>query len=149
MKYLIIIARGLLGLVFAVFGSNAFLHFIPIPEMHGDPGAFMGALFRSGYIYPIALLQVLGGLCLLIGTRFVPLGLTPRAGYREHRALSRFPRSERHADSDCHFASRALSSLDLPLQVSRNLPAVAAVYRIGASAACGIPHATDATANSR
>ncbi len=76
MKYLIIIARGLLGLVFAVFGSNAFLHFIPIPEMHGDPGAFMGALFRSGYIYPIALLQVLGGLCLLIGTRFVPLGLT-------------------------------------------------------------------------
>jgi hypothetical protein len=30
----------------------------------------------SGYIYVIALLQVLGGLCLLLGARFVPLGLT-------------------------------------------------------------------------
>ena len=76
MKYAIIIVRVLLGLVFAVFGSNAFLHFIPVPEMHGDAGAFMGALFHSGYIYAIATLQVVGGLLLLLGGRFVPLGLT-------------------------------------------------------------------------
>jgi putative oxidoreductase len=76
MKYVIIIARILLGLVFAVFGSNAFLHFIPMPPMQGDAGAFMGALIRSGYIYPIATLQVLGGLCLLVHPRLVPLGLT-------------------------------------------------------------------------
>jgi hypothetical protein len=63
-------------LVFAVFGSNAFLHFIPMPEIPGEAGAFMGALFKSGFIYPIAVLQVLGGICLLIGARFVPLGLT-------------------------------------------------------------------------
>lgn len=76
MKYAIVIARVLLGLVFVVFGSNASLHFIPMPPMQGNAGAFMGALFASGYIYVIAGLQVLGGLCLLIGSRFVPLGLT-------------------------------------------------------------------------
>ena len=76
MKYAIIIVRILLGLVFAIFGSNAFLHFIPMPPMQGDAGAFMGALFHSGYIYPIAALQVLGGLLLLLGGRFVALGLT-------------------------------------------------------------------------
>ena len=75
MKYAIIIIRVLLGLVFAVFGSNAFLHFIPVPEMHGDAGAFMGALFHSGYVYVIALLQIVGGLCLLLGSRFVAPGL--------------------------------------------------------------------------
>ena len=76
MKYAIIIARVLLGLVFAVFGSNAFLHFIPMPPMQGQAGAFIGALVSSGYMYVIALLQVLGGLLLLLGGRFVALGLT-------------------------------------------------------------------------
>jgi putative oxidoreductase len=47
-----------------------------MPEIPGEAGAFMGALFTSGFIYPIAVLQVLGGICLLIGARFVPLGLT-------------------------------------------------------------------------
>lgn len=76
MKYVIIIVRVLLGLMFAVFGSNAFLHFIPMPPMQGDAAAFIGALVNSGYIYVIAGLQVVGGLLLLIGARFVPLGLT-------------------------------------------------------------------------
>ncbi len=76
MKYVIVIVRVLLGLLFAVFGSNAFLHFIPMPEMHGQAGAFITALASSGYLYVIAVLQVLGGLCLLLGARFVPLGLT-------------------------------------------------------------------------
>jgi putative oxidoreductase len=76
MKYVIITVRILLGLVFAVFGSNAFLHFIPMPPMEGDAGAFIGALVNSGFIYAIAVLQVLGGLLLLISGRFVPLGLT-------------------------------------------------------------------------
>jgi uncharacterized membrane protein YphA (DoxX/SURF4 family) len=77
MKYAIIIVRVLLGLMFAVFGSNAFLHFFPTPPLpQGDAGAFVGALINSGYIYVIGGLQVVGGLCLLIGSRFVPLGLT-------------------------------------------------------------------------
>ena len=76
MKYVIIIVRVLLGLVFAVFGSNTFLHFIPPQPMPDQASAFIGALISSGYIYPIAILQIAGGVCLLIGARFVPLGLT-------------------------------------------------------------------------
>ena len=76
MKYVIVIARVLLGLVFLVYGSNAFLHFIEMPPMQGQAGAFITALASSGYMYVIALLQVVGGLCLLLGARFVPLGLT-------------------------------------------------------------------------
>jgi uncharacterized membrane protein YphA (DoxX/SURF4 family) len=71
-----IIARVLLGLMFVVFGSNAFLHFIPMPELPATPsGHFINALIVSKYIYAVALFQVVGGLLLLIG-RFVPLGLT-------------------------------------------------------------------------
>jgi putative oxidoreductase len=77
MKYVIIIVRVLLGLLFVVFGSNAFLKFMgPPPPMQGQAGAFLTALMSSGYIYVIAVLEVLGGLCLLLGARFVPLGLT-------------------------------------------------------------------------
>jgi putative oxidoreductase len=77
MKYVIVIVRVLLGLMFVVFGSNAFLKFMgPPPEMHGQAGAFITALMSSGYIYVIAVLQILGGLCMLLGARFVPLGLT-------------------------------------------------------------------------
>src|SRR5215212_1878471 len=76
MKYVIVIVRVLLGLMFVVFGSNAFLKFLPMPELQGEAGAFIGAMIHSGYMYVVAVLQVLGGLCLLLGARFVPLGLT-------------------------------------------------------------------------
>jgi len=76
MKYAIIIARVLLGLVFVVFGFNAFFQFIPQQPMPEQAVAFMTPLISSGYYYPIAVLQILGGICLLIGARFVPLGLT-------------------------------------------------------------------------
>ncbi len=75
MKVATIIARVLLGLVFAVFGSNAFLHFRPMPAMPGHPGEFIGSMNATGYLQVIAALQVIGGLLLLVG-RFVPLGLT-------------------------------------------------------------------------
>jgi putative oxidoreductase len=77
MKYVIVVVRVLLGLAFVVFGSNAFFKFMgPPPEMHGQAGAFITAMMSSGYMSVIAVLQVLGGLCLLLGARFVPLGLT-------------------------------------------------------------------------
>src|SRR5664279_3015715 len=76
MKYVIIIVRVLLGLMFAVLGSNAFLHFIKMQPMEGQAGAFVDALISSGYIYVIAALQVVGGICLLLGSRFVAFGLT-------------------------------------------------------------------------
>src|SRR5947207_15390269 len=74
MKYAVIIVRVLLGFVFAIFGSNAFLHFIPMPPMQGLPGQFIGSLFSSGYIYGIAGVPFVGGL-LLLRRRFVTLGL--------------------------------------------------------------------------
>ena len=76
MKVATIVARVLLGLVFVVFGSNIFLHFIPMPPLPATPaGDFSKALMQSHYIYVVGLLQVIGGLLLLIG-RYVPLGLT-------------------------------------------------------------------------
>ena len=75
MKYAIIIVRVLLGLMFAVFGSNAFLHFIPMPPLR-----------RRRRVHRSADQQRLH-LChrgspsrrrsaSLLGARFVPLGLT-------------------------------------------------------------------------
>ncbi len=75
MKIATIIARILLGLVFTVFGSNAFHPFIPMPQMTGPAGDFMTAMFTTHYVYVVAFCQVAGGLILLSG-RFVPLGLT-------------------------------------------------------------------------
>jgi len=75
MKTLTIIARSLLGLIFVVFGLNAFLRFIPMPPPEGLAGDFMKALFVSHYFYVVAVLQIAAGALLLLG-RFVPLGLT-------------------------------------------------------------------------
>jgi putative oxidoreductase len=59
-----IIARVLLGLVFVVFGSNAFLHFIKAPPMSGPSGDFINAMMSSGYVYVVGFCQVAGGLQL-------------------------------------------------------------------------------------
>jgi putative oxidoreductase len=76
MKIATIIARVLLGLVFFVFGLNVFFNFIPMPPPpKNEAGAFMGALFSSGYLYAIKCFEIAGGFLLLIG-RKVPLGLT-------------------------------------------------------------------------
>jgi len=76
MKIATIIARVLLGLIFVVFGSNAFLNFIPMKEMpQGLAGDYVKVFATSGYINVIGAMQLLSGLLLLIG-RFVPLALT-------------------------------------------------------------------------
>ena len=76
MKIATIIARLLLGLAFVVFGSNAFLHFIPMPPSpQGLAGDYLRVFLASGYVYVIGAMQLIAGLFLLIG-RFVPLGLT-------------------------------------------------------------------------
>jgi putative oxidoreductase len=74
MKIIATIARVLLGLMFVVFGSNIFLHFIPAPPPSGLAGDFAKALFASHYLHVVGALQVIGGALMLIG-RFVPLGL--------------------------------------------------------------------------
>jgi len=75
MRIVSLIARLLLGLEFTVFGSNGFLHFIPMKLPEGVAGQFLGAMFESKYIYAVAALQLVGGL-LLLANRYVPLALT-------------------------------------------------------------------------
>jgi putative oxidoreductase len=76
MKIVATIARYLLGILFLVFGSNAFLHFIPMGPMPGGTmGQFAGALAASGYVYVIGFFQVVPALLLLVN-RFVPLAVT-------------------------------------------------------------------------
>jgi uncharacterized membrane protein YphA (DoxX/SURF4 family) len=68
-------ARLFLGLVFTVFGLNFFLHFLPTPPEPPRALAFAGALFGSGYLFPLVKsIEVVSGLLLLSGL-FVPLAL--------------------------------------------------------------------------
>jgi putative oxidoreductase len=74
MKIAVLIARILLGLLFAVFGLNGFLHFIPQSPPTGLAGQYVGALFVSHYLVVVFLLELIGGV-LLLANRFVPLAL--------------------------------------------------------------------------
>ncbi len=75
MKNLTLVARVTLGLIFVVFGLNAFLHFIPLPPPKGAGAEFMGALAATHYLSAVKVFEITGGLLLLLG-RWVPLGLT-------------------------------------------------------------------------
>lgn len=71
-------ARLALGSIFLVFGLNGFFHFIPQPAEPPPAAAlaFAGALFQTGYMFPLIKgTEVLASLFLLSG-RFVPLALT-------------------------------------------------------------------------
>ena len=75
MKIVTLIARLLLGLVFFVFGLNAFLHFIPAVLPSGLAGQFVNVLIQSHYVLFVGAVQVAGGALLLVN-RYVPLALT-------------------------------------------------------------------------
>src|SRR5208282_5754758 len=75
MKIVVLIVRLLLGLVFFVFGLNAFLQFLKGPLPGGLAGQFVQALFQSHYVLVVGAVQVIGGALLLIN-RYVPLALT-------------------------------------------------------------------------
>ncbi len=77
MKWVVIIVRTLVGLVYTLTGLDGFLHFLSIPPPpEGSPAAaFMGLLVSSHYIYGVKVCEVLGGLMLLSG-RMAPLGIT-------------------------------------------------------------------------
>ena len=76
MKIASTIARLLLGLVFVVFGLNFWLKFAPIPPFPegSQAAAFMGAMYVTGFLTVVKVLEVVGGLLLLTG-RFTNLGL--------------------------------------------------------------------------
>jgi hypothetical protein len=76
MKIVGAIARYLLGLMFLVFGSNMFLHFIPMGQMPaGLAGQFTAALFAAHYFYVVGAIMVISAILLLVN-RYVGLGLT-------------------------------------------------------------------------
>ena len=75
MKIATVILRSLFGLIFVVFGSNIFLHFLPNPPMPPAAGDFFVALAKSGYMIPLlGATQVVSGLLLLTGV-MVPFAL--------------------------------------------------------------------------
>lgn len=70
MKLLPTLAAGLLGLAFIIFGSNFFLNFIPMPADPSPADAphklFMGAMFPTGYLAFVKVLEILGGLLVAL-----------------------------------------------------------------------------------
>ncbi len=74
MKYVIAIARILLGLPFLIFGANAIHPFIPMPPMSGDSGNLSLIMFHHGWFTFIGVLYVIAALLLLVG-RYVPVAL--------------------------------------------------------------------------
>jgi hypothetical protein len=68
MKHAPDIAGGLLGLAFLIFGLNFFVPFLPEsppPPPNSPAGAFAGAMFATGYLTFVKVLEILGG--VLVG----------------------------------------------------------------------------------
>ena len=75
MKYVALVARILLGLMFVFSGSISAFNLIKAPPPTPDvAGQFTSAMQASHYLVPIGAVMLAGGLLLVIG-RFVPLGL--------------------------------------------------------------------------
>ncbi len=76
MKIAVLVARVLLGFIFAFFGSNNILHFLKLPAMPpSDAATFSTILATHGFMTVVGLIMVVAGVLLLVG-RFVPLALT-------------------------------------------------------------------------
>ncbi len=76
MNHIPTIARYLLGAMFLIFGLNFWLKFIPVPapEEGSLAASFIGALYLSGFLTVVKILEVLGAVLLLSG-RYVNLAL--------------------------------------------------------------------------
>jgi hypothetical protein len=71
----VLVARILLGLVFAVFGLNGFWTFLPPPEIPEVAMPYMGGLASTGFFFPmLKTVELISGVCLVAGV-FVPLAL--------------------------------------------------------------------------
>ena len=67
-KITTLISSILLGAAFIVFGLNFFLHFIPMdgPAEGSDAAAFMGVLYTTGYLGFVKVLEVIGGVFVIL-----------------------------------------------------------------------------------
>ena len=63
-----LVAAGLLGLLFVTFGLNFFLNFIPMPAPPegSNAAAFMGAMYSTGYLTFVKILEITGGILVAI-----------------------------------------------------------------------------------
>lgn len=75
MKQAAMVCRILLGLIFAVFGSNHLVTWMPAPAQTGIAGEFTHAMMQSHWMFVVGLCEVIPGILLLVGL-FVPLALT-------------------------------------------------------------------------
>ena len=77
MKHLFTAARILLGIIFLVFSANYWLKFIPVPSPAAESLAagFMGAIFGSGFLTFVKVLELVSAVLLLSG-RYINLALT-------------------------------------------------------------------------
>ncbi len=66
--------RILFGVFCLVFGLNKFIGFMEFPAIPGDGGTLMGIYFTSGFLKLIGVLEILGGLLLLLN-KYVGVGL--------------------------------------------------------------------------
>ena len=61
------------GLMLVVFGLNGFLHFMPMREPPVEMGKYLGALFATGFIFPIvATIELVTGIAY-VTNKFAPL----------------------------------------------------------------------------
>ena len=74
MKIAIVVARVLLGFVFAAAGLVGLLKLGKMGGMPVDATTFLTLMVTHDYTTFVALIMLIGGLLLLVG-RFVPLGL--------------------------------------------------------------------------
>ena len=56
----------LLALIYLVFGSNYFFHFLAMPPMAGNAGAFAGLLFTTKFLLVVKVLEVSLALLMLV-----------------------------------------------------------------------------------
>ena len=86
MSILAMIAQGLLGLIFTILGLNMLIFFsgitdsppIKLPALRGDAGEFMGLLVKSRFQLFEKILEVAGGMLLLVSFglhRYAPVAV--------------------------------------------------------------------------
>ena len=66
--------RILFGVFCLIFGVNKFVGFLEMPAIPGDGGTLMTIYATSGFMKIIGVLEILGGLALLLN-KYVPLSL--------------------------------------------------------------------------
>ena len=76
MRWVVLIARVLVGLPFFVFGLEYYLHLLSVPQPDFPPIAmnYITALGTSHYMDVVKVLEIVGGALVLSG-RMTPLGL--------------------------------------------------------------------------